>query len=104
MSFYNDLDAQILAISVDSHFALKLWKEKQNYKFPLLTDFNKEVCKKYYAYYDVFVPGIFDYEGVAKRSAFVIDKEGIVRYSEVLDNGNEEPNYEAVKEALNALN
>ncbi|MBZ0184196.1 MAG: redoxin domain-containing protein [Melioribacteraceae bacterium] len=100
LSQYQDLDAQVLAISVDSPFAQKLWVDKHKFNFPLLSDFNKEVCKAYGAFYDVFVPGKFDYNGVAKRSAFVVDKEGKIKYAEVLENAGDEPNYDAIKEAL----
>ncbi len=104
MAQYENLDAQVLAVSVDSPFAQKLWAEQQNFNFPLLSDFNKEVCQSYGAFYDVFVPGKLDLKGVAKRSAFVIDKEGIVRYAEILENPNNEPNYDAIKETLSNLN
>ncbi len=103
MKDYEDLDAQILAISVDSPFALKLWNDKHKFTFNLLSDFNKEVAPKYGAFYDVFAPGKFDYKGVAKRSAFVIDKNGIIQYAEVLENAGDEPNYEAIKETLKKL-
>lgn len=102
-SRYNQLGAQVLAISVDSPFALKMWEEKNNINFPLLSDFNKEVIKKYGAFYDVFVPGKFDYQGVAKRSAFVIDKNGVIQYVEILENAGDEPNYTALKEVLEKL-
>ncbi len=103
LSHYDSLDAQVLAISVDSPFAQKLWAEKFNFNFPLLSDFNKEVAPKYEAWHDVFVPGKLDFNGVAKRSAFVVDKEGIVKYAEVLDNPGDEPNYDAIQEALKNL-
>ena len=99
-SRYTELNAQILGVSVDSPFSLKMWEEKNNLNFPLLSDFNKDVCKAYGAIHDVFAPGKFDYKGVAKRSAFVIDKDGFIKYAEVLDNPGEEPNYEKIKEAL----
>lgn len=103
MKDYENLDAQVLAVSVDGPFSQKLWVEKYNFNFPVLSDFNKEVCPQYGAMYDVWLPGKFDLKGVAKRSAFVIDKEGTVQYAEVLENAGEEPNYEAVKEALAKL-
>jgi peroxiredoxin len=93
----------VLAISVDSHFSLKLWSEKQKFNFPLLSDFNKVVCRNYGAFYEVFVPGILDYNGVAKRSAFVVDKNGIIQYIEILENALDEPNYDAIKETLSSL-
>lgn len=100
LSQYEELDAQILAISVDSHFALKMWAEKHKFNFPLLSDFNKDVCQNYGAYYDVFVPGKYDYKGVSKRAVFVIDKNGIVQHAEILENAGNEPDYGAIKNAL----
>ncbi|MCK9281487.1 MAG: redoxin domain-containing protein [Melioribacteraceae bacterium] len=103
MKDYENLDAQVLALSVDSPFAQKLWVDKHKFNFPLLSDFNKEVSKSYGAFYDVFGAGKFDYQGVSKRSAFVIDKDGVVQYAEVLENAGEEPNYEKIQEALHNL-
>lgn len=97
---YENLDAQVLGISVDSPFTLQMWAEKNNYTFPLLSDFNKEVAKSYGALYDVFAPGKLDFHGVAKRSAFVIGKDGNIIYAEVLENAGDEPNYEAIKNSL----
>lgn len=98
---YEKLDAQILALSVDSLFTLEKFKAEQNYNFPLLSDFNKEVARSYNSLYEEFVLGM---QGVAKRSAFVIDKKGNIRYAEVLDNAGEVPNFNAVKETLSNLN
>lgn len=103
MDKYNGLNAQVLAISVDSPFSLKLWAEKNNLSFPLLSDFNKETIEKYDTKFDVFAPGKFDYKGVAKRSAFVVDKDGILRYVEVLATAGEEPDYAAIEKVLAAL-
>ena len=100
MSQYSELNAEVLGISVDSPFTLKLWKEHNQINFQLLSDFNKEVAPTYGAFYDVFAPGKFDYRGVAKRSAFVIDETGVVKYAEVLENAGDEPNYQAIKDAL----
>jgi glutaredoxin-dependent peroxiredoxin len=97
---YEALDAQVLAVSVDSLFVLNRWKEEQGFNFPLLSDFNKTVSKKYHALYKEFV---YEMKGVSKRAAFVIDKEGIVHYAEVLENAGEIPNFEAVKKTLGAL-
>lgn len=97
---YDGLNAQILAVSVDSPFTLAKFKEDQGFSFPLLSDFNKEVCQAYGAYYEEFVFGL---KGVARRSAFVIDAEGVVRYAEVLESAGDLPNFEAVKETLQQL-
>ncbi len=98
---YESLDAQVLAISVDSPFALAKFKEEQNLNFPLLSDFNKEAARAYGALYDEFVLGL---KGVAKRSAFVVDKEGVIRYAEVLEDAGQLPDFVTVKEALAKLN
>jgi glutaredoxin-dependent peroxiredoxin len=98
---YEQLNAQILAISVDSLYALHKWKEDQGFNFPMLSDFNKTVSKKYEALYKEFV---FEMKGVSKRAAFVIDKNGIIQYAEVLDNAGELPNFEAIKKTLESLN
>lgn len=97
---YEELDAQVLGVSVDSPFALKLWAEKNNYNFPLLSDFNKEVIAEYGVQYDTFLPDKFGFNGVAKRSAFVIDKEGMIKYAEVLENPGDQPDFNAIKETI----
>lgn len=97
---YDHVNARVLGISVDSVFTLAKFKEEQGYNFPLLSDFNKETSSKYGSIYDSW---ILDMNGVSKRSAFVIDKEGIVRYAEVLDNAGEIPSFEAIQETLASL-
>ena len=97
---YESLNAQLLGISVDTHFALKMFHEKNNYNFPLLSDFNKKVIKDYDVVLDVFVPGKFDYFNTAKRAAFVVDKNGNVKYFEILANVGGQPNFDAIKKAL----
>ncbi len=97
---YEELDAQVLGISVDSHYTLKLWSEVNHLNFPLLSDFNKEVSPKYDSFYDIFAPGKYDYKGVSKRSAFVIGKDGKIKYIEICPTPGDQPNYEAIKSAL----
>ncbi len=97
---YEGLDAQVLAASVDSPFCLARFKEAQQLNFPLLSDFNKEAARAYGALYEEFVLGL---RGVAKRSAFVIDRQGVIRYAEVLDNAGDLPNFEAVKRTLASI-
>lgn len=98
---YEGLNAQVLAISVDSPQTLHRFKQDQNLNFTLLSDFNKEVSRSYGVLYEEFVLGM---KGVSKRSAFVIDKEGIVRYAEVLESAGNLPNFEAIKGTLSQLN
>lgn len=95
---YENLNAEILAVSVDSLFTLEQYKKMHNYNFQLLSDFNKNVSRAYGALYEDFV---LDMKGVSKRSAFVINKEGVINYAEVLEKASDLPNFEAVKNALN---
>lgn len=97
---YNNANAQVFGISVDSLFTLAKFKEEQKLNFPLLSDFNKEVSAAYGAIYEDFL----GMKGVSKRSAFVIDKDGVVRYAEVLEKASDLPNFVAIKEALAKLN
>lgn len=97
IAHYNQIDAQVLAISVDSIFTLGQFKEVQGLNFPLLSDFNKEVSTAYDALYETFV---FDMKGVSKRSAYVIDKEGVIAYAEVLESAGDLPNFEAISQSL----
>lgn len=99
-SAYNDLNARVFGISVDSPFTLAKFKEEQRLNFPLLSDFNKEVSKAYGALYDNFVMNL---QGVSKRAAFVIDKDGTVQYEEVLENAGDLPDFEAIKQTLRQL-
>lgn len=100
ISTYQGLNADIVAISVDSPFALAKFKEEQRLNFPLLSDFNKEASRAYGSIYETYPLGM---KGVSKRSAFVIDGQGIVRYAEVLENAKEVPNFEAIRETLEKL-
>ncbi|MBO9632713.1 MAG: peroxiredoxin [Chitinophagaceae bacterium] len=97
---YDNVNAQVLGISVDSIFTLAKYKEEQKLNFPLLSDFNKEVSEDYGALYDTFV---FDMKGVSKRSAFVVDKDGIVKYAQVLENAGDIPDFKAINEVLATL-
>lgn len=94
---YNSLNAEVVAISIDTPFTLGKFKEEQNLNFPLLSDFNKEVSKAYGAQYDEFVLGM---KGVAKRSAFVIDSQGKIKYAEVLEDATKLPDFEALKATI----
>ena len=100
LSFYNDLNATVFGISVDLPFTLAKFKELNNYNFTLLTDFNKEASTAYHAIYDLWSCGL---KGVSKRASFVIDKDGVVRFAEVLENASDYPNFEGIKGALSKL-
>ncbi len=94
------LDTKVLAISVDSLYTLKAFRNAQGYNFPMLSDFNKETARSYDCLHEEFS---YNMRGVAKRSAFVIDKAGLIRYREVLDIPSEMPNFVAVKAILEGL-
>ena len=100
ISIYNDTNATVLGISVDSLYTLAKYKTEQNLNFTLLSDFNKKVSIQYDSLYSHFSFGM---EGVSKRSAFLIDKNGIVQYAEVLQNAGMQPNFEEIKVKLRAL-
>jgi peroxiredoxin len=100
IAFYNNTAAIVLGISVDSLYSLAKFKEEQHISYPLLSDFNKEVSAAYESLYERFA---FDMKGVSKRSAFVIDKEGVIRYKQVLENPQEVPDFEAIQTVLTAL-
>lgn len=97
--YYEGINAAVVGISVDSPFTLAKFKEDQSYQFPLLSDFNKEVSQAFGAFYDEFV---FNLKGVSKRAAFVIDETGKISYAEVLENAGDLPDFEAIKQVLNA--
>ena len=100
ITFYNQTNATVLGISVDSPFTLAKFKEEQKLNFQLLSDFNKEVSGAYGSLYENFVLGL---KGVSKRSAFVINTEGTIVYAEVLENAGDQPNFNAIQDALRAL-
>ena len=100
ISFYNNLNAKVFGISVDSLHTLAKYKSEQNLNFTLLSDFNKDVSSIYGSLYDMFG---YNMKGVSKRSAFVIDKQGIVRYAEVLENAGEQPNFKNITLTLESL-
>jgi len=97
---YNNVNAQILAVSVDSPMVLGKFKEEQGLNFTLASDFNAEACKAYGSMYKEFVLGM---KNVAKRSAFVIDGNGTIQYAEVLESAGDLPNFENVMAALKSI-
>ena len=101
ISFYNNVNAKVLGISVDSLHTLARFKEEQKLNFTLLSDFNKNVSAAYGSLYETFG---YNMKGVSKRSAFVIDKQGIIRYAEVLENAGEIPHFEQIQQSLSQLN
>jgi peroxiredoxin len=95
----NAVDAKVLGISVDTFFAQKAWADQEKLNFPLLSDFNKDVIRKY----GVVNPDMIGLKDIAKRAVFVIDRQGVVTHKEVLDDARNEPDYSKVKAALASL-
>jgi peroxiredoxin len=95
----NRVDAQVFGISVDTFFSLKAFRDQQLFMFPLLSDFNKQVIRDY----GVFNEDMIGLKGIAKRAVFVLDKDGVVRYREVLDDARNEPDYKKVFDTLATL-
>ncbi len=96
MKLYNSLSTNVIGISVDSFFTLSHFKKSNNLNFTLLSDFNKEVSGAYNSLYDEF----FGMKGVSKRSAFVINKEMMIEYAEVLEDAGLQPDFKAIRAVL----
>jgi len=101
IGLYNNLDVEVFGISVDSPQTLNRFRQDQHLNFRLLSDFNKEVSKAYGSLYEIFS---LEMRGVSKRSAFVIDRQGVIQYAEVLENAGEVPDFNAIVNTLSSLN
>jgi peroxiredoxin len=99
MGQLNKSNAQVLGISTDTFFALKVFHDQQKLNFPLLSDFNKQVIREY----GVFNEDMIGLKGIAKRAVFVLDKDGVVRHREVLEDARNEPDYQKVQDSLASL-
>ena len=104
LSEYADLNAKVFGISGDNPFAQQNWKEKEGIEITLLSDYEHNVAKAYDVVYKSFLPEKnLHMGGVPKRSAFIVDRTGIVQYSESHDNPGDMPNFEAIKARLKEL-
>jgi glutaredoxin-dependent peroxiredoxin len=99
LSTLNQANAQVYGVSVDTFFTLKAFQTDQGLTFPLLSDFNKTVIRDY----GVFNEDMIGLKGIAKRAVFLLDKDGIIRHREVLEDARNEPDYDAVFSALSRL-
>ena len=95
---FEDLDAHVFGISVDSPFVTRRYRESEGLPFPLLSDFNKDVS----AEYGVLEAEAYGLQGISKRSAFVIGTDGVVVYAWVAEDSGLEPDYDAIEMALTA--
>jgi peroxiredoxin len=99
LSAYQDLNAAVIGLSVDSPFAQEAWAQKERIGITLASDLNKTVTKAY----DVLLPGLLGIGDFAARAAFVIDRQGVVQYSEQTPTPKDLPNFNAVRETLAKL-
>lgn len=97
MNKFEKLDAKVVGISVDSPFALNKFKADQGLNFDLASDFNRSAVEAYDCKYEE----LLGFKGVAKRSAFVINKEGKVAYAVVNESAKDVPSLEEIQAALN---
>ncbi len=96
MKIYQSLKTNIAAISVDSFFTLQAFKKAQNLNFTLLSDFNKTVSKDY----EVLEDDYFGMQGVSRRAAFIIGRDGIIQYTEILENSDDLPDFRVIQKML----
>lgn len=97
---YSGLNASVIGISVDSPFAQEAWAKKEGITIPLASDLNKETATAY----DVLFKGIAGIGDSSARAAFVVDKEGVIQYSEQTPTPKDLPDFEAIKATLGKLN
>jgi len=95
----NAVSANVLGVSTDTFFVLKAWADAEKVAFPLLSDYNKTVI----AQYGVVNPDMIGLKNIAKRAVFVIDRGGVVRHAEILDDARNEPDYTKVTQTLSAV-
>jgi peroxiredoxin len=104
LNAYTGLNAEVWGVSGDNPFAQAAWAEKEKITVPLLADYEHSVARAYGIAYDSFLPQKnLGMAGVAKRSAFVIDKRGVIRYAESSDDPAQLPNFEKIKSILATL-
>ena len=96
---YKDLNADIIGISVDSPFAQEAWAQKEKIGITLASDLNKETAKAY----GTLLPDLIGLGSVSARAAFVVDKNGVIQYSEQTPTPKELPNFHVIKETLAKL-
>jgi glutaredoxin-dependent peroxiredoxin len=105
LNVYKELDAAVYGVSGDSPFAQEAWATKEGIGVPLLSDYDHSMAKDYDVYYESFAPDRnLPMSGVSKRSAFIIDRNGIIQYSESSDDPRRLPNFDAIKAKLTELN
>lgn len=102
-AFGGDGNTRVVGISTDSPFVLDAFRKENGFEFPLLSDHEGTVSARYGAKYDNDFTDM-NLDRISRRAAFVIDKEGVVQYAEVLENAGKHPDFEAIKQVLSTLN
>lgn len=100
LSAYADLNADVIGVSVDSPFAQEAWAQKEKIGITLASDLNKTTARDY----GVLLDDLMGFGATAARAAFVIDKDGVVQYSEQTPTPKDLPNFDAIKAKLAELN
>jgi peroxiredoxin len=96
---YDDLNAKVIGISVDSPFSQEVWAEKEGIKITLASDLNKATAKAY----DVLLDDLVGLGSVSARAAFVVDKDGVIQYAEQTPTPKEVPNFDSIQAKLAEL-
>jgi peroxiredoxin len=98
---YSDMNAAVYGISGDNPFAQEAWAKKENISVTLLSDYEHKVAKEYDVIYDSFLPQInLGMGGVPKRSAFIVDRSGVIQYAESNDDAKALPDFDKIKAKL----
>jgi glutaredoxin-dependent peroxiredoxin len=101
---YTDLNASVYGISGDNPFAQEAWAQKEKISVPLLSDYEHKIAKEYDVMYDSFLPQInLGMGGVPKRSAFIVDRSGVIQYAESNDDAKQLPDFDKIKAKLAEL-
>ena len=104
LNSYIGLNAAVYGISGDNPFAQEAWAQKEKITVPLLSDYEHKIAKEYGVMYDSFLPQTnLGMSGVPKRSAFIIDRKGVIQYAESNDDARQLPNFEKIKAKLAEL-
>lgn len=100
---YSDMNATVYGISGDNPFAQEAWAKKEGINVPLLSDYEHRIAKEYDVIYDSFLPPNLGMGGVPKRSAFIVDRKGVIQYAESTDDARELPDFDKIKAKLGEL-
>ncbi|MBN2508149.1 MAG: redoxin domain-containing protein [Verrucomicrobia bacterium] len=99
LAAYARLNAEVIGISVDSPFAQEAWAAREHIGIALASDLNKKTAQAY----GTLLPDLMGLGSVSARAALVVDKEGVVQYSEQTPTPNDLPNFHAIQEILARL-